>query len=204
MSDFANELSELRRLANLMADGTATAADAARLSTLLREQPGLRDGYLDFVDTHAALCWEFRHQDDSVDTKRTALVATVTPRRAVLSTWLPWAVAFVAAVVAVVAALRPGTSPHREMTPEVANNKPAARDSIAALLVDEAGAKFAPGRGPDGVRFGPGEYELLTGVVHLRFAQGADMVLASPAISPGMTSQDSPRQRRPPKVRPRI
>ena len=52
---------------------------------------------------------------------------------------------------------------------------------IAALLVDEVGAKFADGRGPNGVRFGPGEYELLEGIVHLRFAQGADMVLASPA-----------------------
>lgn len=30
------------------------------------------------------------------------------------------------------------------------------------------------------MRFGPGEYELLKGVVHLRFSQGADMVLASP------------------------
>lgn len=52
---------------------------------------------------------------------------------------------------------------------------------IAALLVDEVGAKFADGRGPNGVRLVPGVYELLEGIVHLRFAQGADMVLASPA-----------------------
>ena len=56
-------LEELRRLANRMADGTATSDDAARLSALLREWPELRDVYLDFVDTHAALCWEFRNQD---------------------------------------------------------------------------------------------------------------------------------------------
>jgi hypothetical protein len=31
------------------------------------------------------------------------------------------------------------------------------------------------------VRFGPGEYELQKGLVHLRFAQGADMILAGPA-----------------------
>lgn len=48
-------LEELRRLANRMADGTATSDDAARLSALLREWPELRDVYLDFVDTHAAL-----------------------------------------------------------------------------------------------------------------------------------------------------
>ncbi|MBM3983629.1 MAG: hypothetical protein FJ304_25835 [Planctomycetes bacterium] len=61
--------------------------------------------------------------------------------------------------------------------------KPAApkADAVAALLVDGVGAEFAPGRGPDGVRFGPGEYELVKGIVHLRFAQGADMVLVAPA-----------------------
>jgi hypothetical protein len=54
-------------------------------------------------------------------------------------------------------------------------------DAVAALLVDGVGAEFAPGRGPDGVRFGPGDYELVKGIVHLRFARGADMVLAAPA-----------------------
>ncbi|MFM8273016.1 MAG: LamG-like jellyroll fold domain-containing protein [Gemmata sp.] len=54
-------------------------------------------------------------------------------------------------------------------------------DLVAALLVDGVSAEFAPGRTPDGVRFGPGEYELVKGVVHLRFAQGADMVLVAPA-----------------------
>jgi len=53
--------------------------------------------------------------------------------------------------------------------------------SVAALMVDGVGAEFTPGRGPDGIRFGPGEYELVKGIVHLRFAQGADMVLAAPA-----------------------
>ena len=42
MSVSAKELlEELRRLANRMADGTATSDDAARLSALLREWPEL-------------------------------------------------------------------------------------------------------------------------------------------------------------------
>ena len=177
-SDLQNEV---RRLANRMADGTATSGDAARLSTLLLEQPELRDVYLDFVDTHALLCWEFRNQDESPVANRAAPVAIVTPRRMAVSTWLPWTMMFVATVVAIMALVRPGVSPRNEPAREVVSRRPAVRESITALLVDEAGAEFAAGRGPDGVRFGPGEYELLKGVVHLRFAQGADVVLASPA-----------------------
>ncbi|MFN5583780.1 MAG: hypothetical protein ACK5DR_00630, partial [Planctomyces sp.] len=181
MSPSANVLlDELRRLANVMVNGTASAADAARLSTMLRERPELHDAYLDYVDTHASLCWEFRNQADLSNTNRTAPVAIVTPRRSVVLTWLPWTTAVFATVVAVVAWLHPGALPRRQPTNEAVIGITSARDSIAALLVDEAGAEFAPGRGPDGVRFAPGEYELLKGVVHLRFSQGADMVLASP------------------------
>lgn len=180
MSHSANELDELRRLANLMANGTATADDAARLSMLLRERPELPDAYLDFIDTHAALCWEFRNQAELPESNRPAPVAVVTPRRTVVSTWLPWTTALFATVVAVIAWLQPSALPRLKPTNEVAIGIASSRDSIAALLVDEADAEFAPGRGPDGVRFGPGEYELLKGVVHLRFSQGADMVLASP------------------------
>jgi hypothetical protein len=50
-----------------------------------------------------------------------------------------------------------------------------------ALLVDEAGAEFAPGKGPQGVRFDSGIYLLRRGMVHLRFVHGADLVLAAPA-----------------------
>jgi hypothetical protein len=59
-----NERDRLLALAQLMADGSATAADAARLSQLLRESADLRDEYLRFLDTHAALCWEFREAAD--------------------------------------------------------------------------------------------------------------------------------------------
>lgn len=181
MSPSANVLlDELRRLANVMANGTASAADVARLSTMLRERPELHDAYLDFIDTHAALCWEFRNQAELSNTNRSAPVAIVTPRRSVVSAWLPWTTAVFATVVAVIAWLHPGALPRRQPTNEAVIGIASARDSIVALLVDEAHAEFAPGRGPDGVRFAPGEYELLKGVVHLRFSQGADMVLASP------------------------
>ncbi len=60
-------------------------------------------------------------------------------------------------------------------------NNPFLEGNNAALLVDEAGAIFADGRGPSGKSFFPGDYELITGVAHLRFALGAEMILNGPA-----------------------
>ncbi|EMI45320.1 LamG domain-containing protein [Rhodopirellula sp. SWK7] len=52
---------------------------------------------------------------------------------------------------------------------------------VTAMLVDEAGAKFADNRSTDDVIFSPGDYELLEGTVHLRFASGVDLVMKAPA-----------------------
>ena len=52
--------------------------------------------------------------------------------------------------------------------------------SITALLVNQAGAKFSVACAPDDVGFGPGEYELDEGAVHLRFANGVDLVMEAP------------------------
>ena len=175
------ELAESDResLFNRLADGIASAADEQRLGELLRASPAARRAYREFMALHAGLHWDY--------------VATASPEPSPTSpVTVPhrvsragWFVAFLTgAVVASVAALAVSKS----ITPAAADKPtiPAAitaapADLIAALLVDEVGAEFAAGLGPDGVRFGPGEYELLEGVVHLRFAQGADVVLAGPA-----------------------
>jgi hypothetical protein len=50
-----------------------------------------------------------------------------------------------------------------------------------ALLVDEASAVFEEGRSPeDTIRFGSGDYHLVDGAVHLRFSNGADLVMRAP------------------------
>ena len=46
------------------------------------------------------------------------------------------------------------------------------------MLID---AVFAPPRGPDVTEFDPGAYELQTGVIHLRFTNGADLLIEAPA-----------------------
>ena len=60
-------------------------------------------------------------------------------------------------------------------------DSPVAPDSFLALLVDEAGAEFADGKGPDEVRFEKGSYQLQHGAVHMRFANGADVMMNAPA-----------------------
>ncbi|SMP73369.1 FecR family protein [Neorhodopirellula lusitana] len=52
---------------------------------------------------------------------------------------------------------------------------------FTALLVDQVGARFAPQRKEGEVAFSPGEYELADGTVQLRFANGVDLVVQSPA-----------------------
>jgi len=54
-------------------------------------------------------------------------------------------------------------------------------DAFLGLLVDEAGAEFEAGFGPDDVRFAVGEYRLQSGAIHLRLRNGADLVLQAPA-----------------------
>lgn len=174
-----NDLERMRQMAGALIDGTARPPDADRLSSLLRERPELRDAYLGYLDTHAALCWQFRDQAAAAAPAKPS-PAPAGPRRPDAEAWLPWLLTGVAAAVALVALLWP-RGPMRVAPPGTGADGPESTGSIAALLVDEAGAEFAAGRGPDGVRFGPGRYELLKGAVHLRFSQGADVVLAGPA-----------------------
>jgi hypothetical protein len=184
MSENAN----LKSLADRMADGTATQAEAARLSALLRNQPELRDAYTAYLDTHALLAWEFRSEVAGDPTAQTIPAPPITINRP-FAAWLPWSLTVAALTVAAVALWRSGRSEPNPIAP-VANSSPTAphvaqpnspADSLLALVVDEAGAKFAAGRAPQGVGIRAGDYELVEGVVHFRFTHGADLVLAAPA-----------------------
>ncbi len=174
---------DLEALFNRLADGLSSEEDERRLAELLRSDPGARRAYREFVALHSALHWDYA----------AAALPEPPPPPAVPSpppgsSWRAgWFAAFGAgvllasAVAVAVFVLRPVPP----AVPEQASSPPKPEvpkaDLVAALLVDGVGAEFAPGRTPDGVRFGPGEYELVKGIVHLRFAQGADMVLVAPA-----------------------
>lgn len=94
------------------------------------------------------------------------------------SNWLPWGIAAAACVMAMAAWWMP-----RDAGQVKAISKGASKSApeVTAMLVDEAGAVFARPRQPGEVRFDPGSYELKSGTVHLRYVNGADLVVEGPA-----------------------
>lgn len=178
----------LEALFNRLVDGLASEADEQQLGEVLRSSPPARRAYREFVSLHSALHWDYvaaLAPEVARDDSRKSPPAVSFP-----ASRLGWLLAFAtgAIVASVVTFLCLSANVDRAPNEIVATHQPRETtnaapkaDSIAALLVDQVGVEFAEGRAPDGVRIGPGEYELLKGLVHLRFAQGADVVLASPA-----------------------
>lgn len=97
---------------------------------------------------------------------------------AVRPAWFPWTIAAAACVVATIAWVVP-----RERPPKPASLPPPATavNHLTAMLVDEAGAVFAHPRQRGEVRFDPGVYDLVSGTVHLRYVNGADLIVEGPA-----------------------
>lgn len=90
--------------------------------------------------------------------------------------YVPWLISLAASIVAVLSFLKPEATPDSPK-PVV----PTSQTPFYALLVDQAGAGFADGAGPDQVRFKKGFYQLDDGVIHLRFSNGVDTVMRAPA-----------------------
>lgn len=179
---------DLEALLNRLVDGNASEADEQQLGEVLRSSPEARRAYREFMSLHSSLHWDFVAALASDTVGDSSLKSP--PCVSVPVSRFGWVAAFAAGtiVAGVVAFFWPITNVDRAPNEIVAIHQPreAANavpktESIVALLVDQVGAEFAEGRSPDGLRIGPGEYELLKGIVHLRFAQGADVVLASPS-----------------------
>jgi len=90
--------------------------------------------------------------------------------------WLPWIVA----VAACVAVGTVGVWLTVELTPQTID-PPDMVTAPAAIMVNEASARFAQNGAPSDGNFAAGSYYLETGTVHLRFASGAEVVMRSPA-----------------------
>ena len=99
-----------------------------------------------------------------------------------LSSLIPWGIAVAASIVAMAGWIDWAPS-GQQAGQQASEKKPAGEtdDLVLALLVNEAGATFADGKAPDAVRFEKGSYQLEEGAVHLRFTNGADVVIKAPA-----------------------
>ncbi len=139
--------------------GRISEAEFATLQNRLREDAGLRAQLRALAEVEEGLTsWAMNTPVEQLEPVR-------------LLHWLPWIVAAAACLVAVA-----GWWPNRPSeTAEVAQAE------VTALLVDEAGAEFADPRAAGEVRFDPGRYALRAGTVHLRFVNGADLVVQGPA-----------------------
>lgn len=179
---------DLRRL-DEWRHGCITEADFTLLEQRLRENAALRAelrALADIDEGLTALAWDpiaigpmvtgqsegpgvpahlrGSSTESGADRPRTQLRLTT------LRLWIPWVIASAALGLAAVGWL-----------PKYEAPKPSAARSVTALLVDEEGAEFVQKRQAGEVRFDPGRYELRAGTVHLRFANGADLVVQGPA-----------------------
>ena len=146
--------------------GCISEKDFALLEKKLSESPELRSQLRSMADLDEGLR-EMALNPEVILTESRRLDGNSTARG---SSWLPWAIAVAAALVAVAAWL-----------PPLNLGRFGEGRYVTAMLVDEAGAVFAQPRRPGEVRFEPGNYELRSGMVHLRFVNGADLVVEGPA-----------------------
>jgi ferric-dicitrate binding protein FerR (iron transport regulator) len=179
---------ELEALFNRLADGIASEADEQGLGELLRSGPEARKAYREFMALHSALHWDYvaAASPEPPSPKSAGMFSTMAARAGLLVAFVVGTV--VAAIVAIAVTRSDAQKTVAKPVVPAIEDAPQG-DPNVALLVDGFGAQFVEGRGPDGGRFGPGEYELLEGIVHLRFAQGAEMVLASPGRIEVMDAQ---------------
>ncbi len=131
-----------------------------------------------FVEGVAARIAAEQSDEQFVD-RVDAAIAQRCGRRRGVAVWLPWLIAAAACMVA-------GITWWQGMSQRADNGLPLEQEhrasgDVLALMVSEAAAKFASGQGPDAVSFAKGKYSLLEGAVHLRFRNGADMVVVAPA-----------------------
>lgn len=176
-------MNDLDYLINRYIDGTASAEEVASLNTLLRSDKLARQIFAEHLNLDSALGelaaglpGKEKAVDDIVQLNQRALFSN--------------AIAYSITALAVSVVLSVGIwlwlaitpTRQKEAISTVAQGERVEKStSSAAFLVDQASARFAEGRGPIGKKLDSGDYELLDGIVQIRFALGAEIVFNAPA-----------------------
>ena len=147
--------------------GNLSAAGKAEFAALLDGSAEARRRFVDLAGFESALT-AMHH---SLPSATVVPIRVTSAHRRGLWTALPW----LAAAACLAVSLWP------QQVEEPAQKYPPASSPFTARLVNEAGAVFADHRSPGDAGFRPGTYELKEGMVHLRFASGADLVIEAPA-----------------------
>ncbi len=145
-------------------DGAITESDLPRLERLLEESAEARKRLRLLATIDEGLC-DLAPARGKLVPVRKSLTTTQIYRA------LPWGIAAAACLTLLWQSQKslPEAEPKR------------ADEGWVALMVDEASAVFEEGRSPeDEIRFGAGDYHLVDGAVHMRFANGADLVMRAP------------------------
>ena len=174
---------DLDFLINRYIDGLGSEHEVAQLNEILRSDAKSRQTFAEHLNLDSALA----EVAAGLPGKQAAIDDIVQlNHRALFSNAIAYCIT--AASVAIVLSL--GTwlwlaNSTRRSTAAISaisnSNIAATNISSVANLVDEAVAAFAADQGPLGRKFEPGDYELVAGVAHLRFALGADLIVNAPA-----------------------
>lgn len=162
--------------------GSATEQQLDDLAPVLASDAAARDEYLARVELHTRLATENGLFVSSVPVQSEAAAGVdpsgLKPGR---RQFLPWIVATAASVVAAVSLWYAASTAAPVEAPPVVEKAKQQGTPAVAVLVNEIGAKFADGEGPDADRFETRKYRMLAGAAHLRFVNGADVVINAPA-----------------------
>ncbi|HUP80348.1 MAG TPA: LamG-like jellyroll fold domain-containing protein, partial [Pirellula sp.] len=185
-------MNDLDYLINLYVDELASDDEVSRLNELLRADAKARRVFSEHLNLESALAEMAMGLSGKEAAEKDMMVLN---RHALFSNTVAYSlITTAAAVILVLGGWWWQGSEQRTANSEssIASDGPLVRSgsnqnisigesTSVALLLDEAGATFADGRGPNGKRFVSGEYELMAGVAHLKFALGTEMILSGPA-----------------------
>jgi len=178
----AREAKELAQLADAHARGEISEREARRLTRLLDGAMDAQDAYLDALDMHAMLYWEFRRDEAKQEPQRPAPSTPATRR-----VGLAGSVLFAGAVAATVMIAAWVGWLNSSKIAQVPATSPA--QSTFARITGSAGDRWANAEnwagGEEqlalGVRVGPRRLRLESGIAQIQYDSGVVAILTGPA-----------------------